>query len=121
MGSLDGHSNRVNSVACSPSGLLVTSSLDKSVRLWQPKQAAVSAAGCHTGEVTRAAISPSGRYLVTAGRDGWCHLWSKSGNTFEFKGKVQVRNYRWLGFRWHIDDVVTKIDDVSTKLQCLHC
>ncbi len=74
---LQGHTNRVNSVAFAPNGqTLATASDDETVRLWDvatgQQQAVLQG---HTSWVLSVAFSPDGQTLATASWDGTILLW----------------------------------------------
>src|SRR5262249_45427774 len=67
----EGHTGRVNCVACSPDGKrLASASSDQTVKLWdsQTGNELLSLKG-HTNEVRGLAFSPDGDRLVSAGRE----------------------------------------------------
>ncbi|WP_295542961.1 AAA family ATPase [uncultured Thiohalocapsa sp.] len=75
-GYLDGHTERVYSVAIAPdSAQVVTASLDKTARVWSIDGRALSVLAGHQDRIYRTAFSPDGRWLLTASRDGSIRLW----------------------------------------------
>ena len=77
---LVGHSDRVLSVGTTLNNEIISSSRDRSIRLWAPKlvgevSLATSVKG-HTGQVTACTMSPHGTYVATAGRDGHFIVWT---------------------------------------------
>eukprot|EP00042_Codosiga_hollandica_P037786 m.301457 g.301457 ORF g.301457 m.301457 type:complete len:1383 (+) comp55224_c0_seq8:392-4540(+) len=72
------HTNTVNSVAFSPdASLLVSTSEDKTVRLWNTKNHAdVRILEGHTGAVLTACISGDNMWVVSAGMDGLLCVWN---------------------------------------------
>ncbi|EIC22039.1 nSTAND1 domain-containing NTPase [Thiorhodovibrio frisius] len=74
---VSGHSARLYSVAYSPDGeRLLTSSLDKTARLWTRTGQPLAVLNGHQDRVYHAAFSPNdGRWLLTAARDGSLRVW----------------------------------------------
>ncbi|EFR02261.1 hypothetical protein MGYG_05262 [Nannizzia gypsea CBS 118893] len=74
---LEGHGHWVTSVAFSPNGqLLASSSLDKTVRLWETATGALyQTLEGHDDGVTSVVFSPDGRLLASASRDTVIRLW----------------------------------------------
>jgi WD40 repeat protein len=67
---LQGHRDRVNSVAFSRDGaLLVSAARDHEARIWDAESGALvhKLTGIHSGSVSDARFSPDGRWVVTAG------------------------------------------------------
>ena len=65
---LTGHSDRVVSVACSSKGVICTTALDCTIKLWQPHLVAVDESIGHDAEVTSVACSPDGAWAVSGSR-----------------------------------------------------
>ena len=67
---LSGHSDRVVAVGCSGKGTMATSSLDKSIRIWQPvtEEETRSKAQGHNAEVTCVVLSQNGKIAASASR-----------------------------------------------------
>ena len=65
---LTGHSDKVTTVACTTDGTVCSGSLDRTVRLWKPCTAVMSADRFHNAEVTSVASSADGHRLATASR-----------------------------------------------------
>lgn len=78
------HAGTVEFVVYSPDGtLVVTTSLDKSARLWNAESGmpAVPQPLAHKGEVLHAAFSPKGDRLVTASADNTSRIWNVATGT----------------------------------------
>jgi sugar lactone lactonase YvrE len=75
---LSGHQGDVNGVAFSPDGaLLATTSLDKTVRLWNPATGEhLRTLQGHTETVWEVAFSPDGALLATTSYDKTARLWN---------------------------------------------
>ena len=71
------HDQGVISAAFNATGdQIVTSSHDKTARVWNATTgAAIAALNGHDGVVERAVFSPNGRFILTAGRDGTARVW----------------------------------------------
>jgi WD40 repeat protein len=82
---LEGHSGSVLSVAFSPnSRLLASSSLDNTVRLWDPATGALQQTlEGHSGSVLSVAFSPDGRLLASGSRDDTVRLWDTATGTLQ--------------------------------------
>ena len=86
VGLLEGHSDRVLSVSCSLNNLSVTSSLDNTIRVWQPplpepgRLSTISRIKGHTGPISGMALlsteSTPNLLSATTGRDGCFIIWS---------------------------------------------
>ncbi len=75
---LRGHRGPVTGMAISPDGeLIATSSLDRTVRLWDPRsgQQLRCLMGGHRDWVRAVAFSPDGKLLASTGDDGAIRLW----------------------------------------------
>jgi WD40 repeat protein len=86
-----GHTDRVNSVHCSPDGKkIVTGSSDRTVRLWDFTSAKeMSILTGHTASVTSVAFSPDGKQIISGSMDNTLRLWDvasgKELKQFEIK------------------------------------
>jgi pre-mRNA-processing factor 19 len=73
---LNGHSKKVTSVKFHPdvsSGLILSSSNDKTVRLWG-NDGASNVVNGFDGEVNDVCVHPTGDYACAAGKDGWSFI-----------------------------------------------
>lgn len=83
LGELIGHSKRVTGVHYSTADIIVTSSADKSIRLWTANEgeAADGTYRCssvltqHTGDVVGISMHPSKRYFASASEDSTWAFW----------------------------------------------
>jgi WD40 repeat protein len=78
VGTLEGHSGWVTSVAFSPGGkYLISGSCDNTVKLWSVEmRKEVATLQGHCDIVTSVAISPEGKYLASSSADKTIKLWS---------------------------------------------
>ncbi|GAX39609.1 WD-40 repeat-containing protein [Tolypothrix sp. NIES-4075] len=78
---LTGHSDRVTSVAFSPSGrYIVSGSADNTVLLWDMSGKPIGKPFTgHAKPITSVAFSPDGRYIVSGSEDNTVRLWDMSG------------------------------------------
>jgi len=76
MGSLTGHSKRLTQLAYASPNVLLSSSADKTARIWSGEGGQYSCAAIlkdHTDEVVGVTVHPSQKYFVTGGADAtWC-------------------------------------------------
>ncbi len=80
---LDGHDDRVESIAFSADGeLIATASIDGSIRVWRTVAGTlVTTLESHSGAVYRARFSPDGRSIVSGGDDHAVRLWEVPNRT----------------------------------------
>ncbi len=73
---LPGHTSTVSCVAYTPDGqILVTGSLDNTVRIWQADGLLLHTLTDHTDRVRALAITPDGQTLATTGSDRTVRIW----------------------------------------------
>lgn len=74
---LTGHTHHVSAVAFSPDGtLLASSSLDRSVRLWEVASGKqVALLGYHSQYVNDVVFSPHGKRVASVGKEGTLRIW----------------------------------------------
>jgi telomerase protein component 1 len=76
---LTGHTDKVLSLVCSCDGIICSSSLDHTVKLWKLEtgslNGSVTTSDHHDAEVTAVACSKDGSHIATASRDGVVKIW----------------------------------------------
>jgi WD40 repeat protein len=75
---LEGHSDRVRSVAYSPDGRhIISGSDDNTIRIWDAETSAAvgKPLSGHTSNVTSVAYSPDGRYIISGSDDKTIRIW----------------------------------------------
>ncbi|RJE22558.1 wd40 domain protein [Aspergillus sclerotialis] len=79
---LEGHSDKVNSVVFSPDGMLIASgSVDSTIKLWNSTTGSLqSTLEGHSNSVRSVEFSPDGRLIASASNDGTVNLWDATGN-----------------------------------------
>ena len=89
---LVGHSDRVLAAGATLNNEIITSSRDKSIRIWSPSLSykvggvsLTSSAHGHTGEVTAVAVSSP--FIATAGRDGCVLIWTLAMEQYDKNGE----------------------------------
>lgn len=91
---LTGHDGAIYGVAFSPSGLLATSSEDRTVRLWNWQRKEGRVLRGHTSYVYRCRFSPDGRVLASASHDRTVRLWDvEQGNLRAMLGPFRQAIY----------------------------
>lgn len=76
------HENGITSLAFDKSGeRLVTTSWDRTARVWQVSDSELLQQVCHDGAVVSARFSPDGTRLVTASMDGTARVWALTGKS----------------------------------------
>eukprot|EP00026_Physarum_polycephalum_P001801 Phypoly_transcript_01804.p1 GENE.Phypoly_transcript_01804~~Phypoly_transcript_01804.p1 ORF type:complete len:912 (-),score=138.37 Phypoly_transcript_01804:33-2768(-) len=91
IGTIDGHTRSVNTVALIGENLCLTGSSDKLVKVWDIRKmdTAVTVLSVHTGKLTCIKHSEVGSKLCTGGADG-VHLWNSTNFTHvrkDFEGE----------------------------------
>jgi WD40 repeat protein len=95
---LQGHTDRVDSVAYSPDGRwIVTAGVDGTARVWDAEdgQQKMVVQG-HTDWVNSAAYSPDGRWIVTASSDDTARVWWWRGDVQDMLAEARSRVAREL-------------------------
>ncbi|KAJ6571391.1 WD40-repeat-containing domain protein [Mycena capillaripes] len=75
---LEGHTNAVNSIACSPDGRhILSGSSDNTLRIWDAESGEELGQPLegHTGWVNSVAFSADGKYCVSGSNDGTIRIW----------------------------------------------
>lgn len=116
LATLTGHTGDVWNAAFSPDGArIVTSSSDRTARLWDREGKPLATLQGHTDRVGRSTFSPDGRFIVTASDDRTARIWS-----FDGKPLLTLRGH--LGPVWSAvfsndgQRVVTTSDDHTARL-----
>ncbi|XP_034694330.1 protein CIA1 [Vitis riparia] len=105
---LEGHNDRVWSLAWNPtSSLLASCSGDKTVRIWQ-RSPSTSSWHCkavleetHTRTVRSCAWSPSGKLLATASFDATTAIWELIGDDFECVSTLEGHENEVKSVSWN--------------------
>jgi protein MAK11 len=75
-GNLTGHDDSVDSMAFFENSFLITGSADKSVGVWRICDTSLMKRMVgHTAGVTAIAVSPTGKFMLSAGKDGVLRMW----------------------------------------------
>ncbi|KAJ8317249.1 hypothetical protein KUTeg_005153 [Tegillarca granosa] len=77
---LQGHADKVISVASDSAGQVCSSSLDKSVKLWHPELTEDTSESGHNAEVTFTVSSLDDGIILTGSRDGTLKVWKKTSS-----------------------------------------
>ena len=76
------HRDFITSVAYSPDGMrIVTTSVDKTARIWDAKTFAALAILPHKEFINQAVFSPDGKLIVTTTNDSLAHVWNAGTST----------------------------------------
>src|SRR5262249_26623253 len=91
VGTLEGHTEAVYSVAWSPDGkTLATAGFDNTVRLWEATtRTEVRKFEGHTKIVMTVAISPDGKQILSGGNDNTARLWDYAAPDAKDKPKAK--------------------------------
>lgn len=83
---LEGHSDRVASVAFSPNGrLLASGSYDRTIKLWDPATGALKhTLEGHSGGVVSVAFSPNGQLIASGSCDETIKIWDSNIGTLRY-------------------------------------
>ncbi|MEO0968738.1 MAG: hypothetical protein AAFX80_10460, partial [Cyanobacteria bacterium J06639_18] len=73
---LEGHTNRVNSVAFSPDNNIASGSSDNTVKLWNLQGHLIKTLKGHYSDVNSIAFSPDGNTIASASTDRTIKLWN---------------------------------------------
>ncbi|OAQ26882.1 WD40 repeat-like protein [Linnemannia elongata AG-77] len=115
---LNGDAGQLTCITFSPTGgLIVTSSWDKTVRLWDSSNGhLISKLSGHRSGITACAFSPDGLQIASGGYDGITRLWEvntnqSSSNTQDVAAKVRTVAYSHDGLciiSYRIDDTIQR-------------
>jgi len=75
---LSGHTEGVTKIAMHKRGLFISSSLDKTIRIWNARGQCVHIHPAHTSGIKGFTLNPAGNLLVTVGEDGYFKMWNLS-------------------------------------------
>ncbi len=111
-----GHEGVVKSAEFSPDGRqILTTSVDKTARLWDTKGNLLTVFRGHEGVVISAEFSPDGRQILTASHDKTARLWDTKGNLLtvfrEHEGEVNSAEFSPDG-----QQILTTSVDKTTRL-----
>ncbi|MGH2412165.1 MAG: eIF2A-related protein, partial [Microcystaceae cyanobacterium] len=115
---LQGHEDRVNTVAFSPDGqLIISGSWDRTVRLWnlqgqpigQPFQG-------HEDYVLAVAFSPDGKFIVSGSSDKTIRLWDSQGNPIGQPLRGHTRSVRSVAFSADGQRIISGGGDKTIRL-----
>lgn len=82
---LEKHKDDVTSVSFSPDGQIITSSYDKTIKLWSKEGRLLKEfKEEHRGIIWSASFSPNGRIIASASADGTVKLWQTDGSLNSF-------------------------------------
>ena len=113
-----GHQGIVYSVAFSPDGqIIVSSSYDKTVRLWDLKGNSISQPlRGHRGWVTSVAFSPDGQIIVSGSYDNTVRLWNLKGNPISQPLEGHKGSVLSVAFSPDGQTIVSSGDDNTVRL-----
>ncbi|MDJ0595530.1 MAG: AAA-like domain-containing protein [Pleurocapsa sp. MO_226.B13] len=117
--SLEGHGDRIWSVAWSPDGQLMASpSQDGTVKLWSRNGQLILTLTERKDKVTGASFSPDGKLLATASEDGTAKVWTREGQLIR---TLRGHRGRLWGVTFSPDGqlIATASDDYTVKIWTL--